>query len=68
MKLNHAVCDPQSSNERSGKRFPSFEHDIIDAGAKREKKKVEQKWKCPYCNLWWPIGKPCDNKKCPSKW
>jgi len=39
MKLNHAVCDPQSSNERSGKRFPSFEHDIIDAGAKREKRR-----------------------------
>ncbi len=27
----------------------------------------EKKWKCPYCYNFWPIGKPCGNKECPSK-
>ncbi len=27
----------------------------------------EKKWKCPYCYQYWPIGKPCANKDCPSK-
>jgi len=28
----------------------------------------EKKWKCPYCYNYWPIGKPCGNKDCPSKY
>ena len=28
----------------------------------------ERKWKCPYCYNYWPIGKPCGNKDCPSKY
>ena len=27
-----------------------------------------RKWKCPYCYKYWPIGKPCDNADCPSKY
>lgn len=28
----------------------------------------EKKWKCPYCYNYWPIGSPCGNKDCPSKY
>lgn len=28
----------------------------------------EKKWKCPYCFNYWPIGTPCQNKDCPSKY
>ena len=28
----------------------------------------EKKWKCPYCYQYWPVGKPCANKECPSKY
>ena len=25
-------------------------------------------WKCPYCYSYWPIGTPCQNPSCPSKY
>jgi hypothetical protein len=28
----------------------------------------EKKWKCPYCNRYWPIGTSCQNRDCPSKY
>jgi hypothetical protein len=28
----------------------------------------EKQWKCPYCYSYWPIGKPCGNASCPSKY
>lgn len=28
----------------------------------------EKKWRCPYCNSYWPIGTPCQNGDCPSKY
>ena len=28
----------------------------------------ERQWKCPYCYTYWPVGKPCTNKDCPSKY
>ena len=28
----------------------------------------EKKWKCPYCYQYWPIGKPCGNKDCASRY
>jgi hypothetical protein len=27
----------------------------------------EQKWKCPYCYHFWPMGSSCKNPNCPSK-
>ncbi len=32
------------------------------------KMEYERKWKCPYCYNYWPIGTPCQNKDCPSKY
>lgn len=28
----------------------------------------ERTWKCPYCYKYWPIGKPCSNIDCPSRY
>lgn len=28
----------------------------------------EKKWRCPYCNSYWPLGKPCQNPDCPSRY
>ncbi len=28
----------------------------------------EKHWKCPYCHCYWPMGKPCGNKDCPSRY
>jgi hypothetical protein len=28
----------------------------------------EKTWKCPYCYRYNPVGKPCDNKDCPSRY
>jgi len=27
----------------------------------------EKMWKCPYCYKYWPMGTPCQNSSCPSK-
>ncbi len=27
-----------------------------------------KEWKCPYCHKFWPIGTPCQNAACPSKY
>lgn len=28
----------------------------------------EKQWRCPYCYNYWPLGKPCGNEFCPSKY
>jgi hypothetical protein len=28
----------------------------------------EKTWRCPYCYHYWPVGTPCQNKDCPSKY
>lgn len=28
----------------------------------------QKQWKCPYCNRYWPIGQPCGNAECPSRY
>lgn len=38
---------------------------ILDQGKQGE---YQQRWKCPYCYQYWPIGKACQNKDCPSKY
>ncbi len=34
----------------------------------RTNMEYEKKWRCPYCYMYWPIGKQCGNKDCPSKY
>jgi len=28
----------------------------------------QKSWKCPYCFYYWPIGTPCGNEQCPSRY
>lgn len=42
-----------------------FEHNIKKS---RSGPHCEKMWKCPYCYNYWPIGKPCGNPSCPSKY
>ena len=32
------------------------------------KMEYERTWKCPYCFYYWPIGIPCGNEACPSRY
>ncbi len=45
--------------------FYTFEGNLAKGAYKGEYKKT---WKCPYCYNYWPIGTPCQNKDCPSKY
>ena len=44
--------------------FYIYESDIV----KSHEGAYEKKWRCPYCNSHWPIGTPCQNPNCPSKY
>lgn len=48
--------------------FFTYECDLKKNIGSRYQAEYQQKWKCPYCYNYWPIGKPCDNAKCPSKY
>ena len=41
----------------------------FETGLIRSKPSLEYKktWKCPYCYTYWPIGSPCKNSECPSR-
>lgn len=28
----------------------------------------QNQWKCPYCYMYWPQGRACQNMNCPSKY
>jgi hypothetical protein len=43
----------------------TFHSSILQDGTKCEYVKT---WRCPYCNNYWPIGSPCKNPNCPSKY
>lgn len=43
----------------------AYECDVFRSEISTE---YEKKWKCPYCHHYWPIGKACGNKDCPSKY
>jgi hypothetical protein len=30
--------------------------------------KYAKAWRCPYCNHYWPVGQPCGNPDCPSRY
>jgi hypothetical protein len=47
----------------------TYESDLNTEWNELEGKMAYQKeWKCPYCYKFWPIGKPCQNPDCPSKY
>lgn len=45
----------------------TYEHDIIK-NVLNNKISYEKSWKCPYCYQYWPVGKPCQNEECASRY
>lgn len=43
----------------------TFEYEIV-----RDENRIEyvKKWKCPYCNMYWPVRTACQNPECPSRY
>ena len=41
---------------------------IVCSENQRNVTDYEKTWKCPYCYRYYPVGKPCDNKDCPSRY
>ncbi len=52
---------------RDGSGLYTLESDIFRSPSNINME-YERKWKCPYCNKYWPIGQACGNKDCPSKY
>lgn len=47
----------------------TYENNILSSTDKNTQQFGYQKtWKCPYCYNYWPIGTPCQNPSCPSKY
>lgn len=46
----------------------AYECNLIKSIGKGYQMEYERKWKCPYCYSYWPIGNPCGNKDCPSRY
>jgi hypothetical protein len=45
------------------------ESDIVRVDGRRSANaEYVQKWQCPYCFKFWPIGVRCQNAACPSKY
>jgi|GEM_PF-1619181 hypothetical protein len=43
-------------------------HHAISEYPKGVRLEYVKKWQCPYCHYYWPVGKPCDNEDCPSRY
>jgi len=55
----HSIC-----KDRCG----TFTYRTSIACSSNQSYEDEKTWKCPYCNRYWPVGSPCKNKDCPSKY
>lgn len=52
---------PLQSNEQG---LYYLGEDMTENGSRVTPK--DEKWKCPYCNLYWKMGQMCENEKCPT--
>ncbi|EFB42294.1 MULTISPECIES: hypothetical protein [Parachlamydia] len=58
------ISVPSIHSDQSG--LFVYENEIIQDGC--PSMAYQNTWKCPYCYRHWPIGKPCQNPDCPSKY
>lgn len=61
----HNVWLETNTVHRDATGLYTFESNLNRSLTKME---YERKWKCPYCYMYWPVGKACANKDCPSKY
>ncbi len=64
--LGHNIWVQTSAVYKDDQGFYALESNISRLGGKYNNE-YERKWKCPYCHYYWPIGRPCGNKDCPSR-
>jgi predicted transglutaminase-like protease len=59
-----------STNSISKDKFGTFTYhnSILCTNNQTTVIEYQKTWKCPYCYRHYPVGKPCDNKDCPSKY
>ena len=46
----------------------TFSNSIINGTSNSVQADYKKTWKCPYCYRFWPVGTPCQNPECPSKY
>lgn len=46
----------------------TFQTNLTTQSSKGLNAEYVKKWRCPYCNRYWPIGQACQNPDCPSKY
>ncbi len=44
-----------------------YTHEISILRSKLHSTEYKKTWKCPYCHMYWPLGSPCKNVECPSR-
>jgi hypothetical protein len=64
--LGHNIWVQTNAVYKDDQGFYALESSLSRAIGKYNNE-IERKWKCPYCYHYWPIGRPCGNKDCPSR-
>ena len=65
--VGHNVWIETDTIHRDSTGLYTFENRLLRSKSSI-KCEYNKKWKCPYCYTYWPIGTPCQNKDCPSKY
>lgn len=67
--LGHNVWIETNRVNRDRTGLFTFENDILRSPNRNCRDFEAQKtWKCPYCYHYWPLGTPCQNPDCPSRY
>lgn len=64
----HNIWLETNSLHRDQQGLFTFTSNLTSHLAKDNKVEYVKSWRCPYCHRYWPIGQPCQNKDCPSKY
>ncbi len=63
--IGHNIWIETSALQRDKTGLFTFEGNILRNSYEEAYQKT---WKCPYCYNFWPVGTPCQNPDCPSKY
>ncbi len=66
--LGHNVWIETNSVSRDDTGLYTLEGNILNNRNHSHRAEQQRTWKCPYCYYYWPIGTPCGNSSCPSRY
>ena len=66
--LGHTVWVHTDQLYRDGSGIYIYENSLAKTVKPAKEVGYQKEWKCPYCYNYWPIGVPCQNVDCPSKY